>query len=95
MAVKIIIDSYGVPSGVIRGDQIESWDSRLDDALALPTVHRSSKTTGKVIADLVHPGRKGDLNDILDTISLKGFYVIDKEMKEDMADSTIEERSDN
>ena len=94
MSTKIIIDSYGVPSGIVREGQIESWDPRLDEALALPaTIRSSKKKKDGTIIDIVRPGRDGDLEDILDTINLKGFYAVEKDIQEDMGDSTIEKRS--
>jgi len=89
MSVKLIVDGHGVPSGVVRGKDIESWDNRLDEALALPILHRSSTRNGKMIIDLAEPGRAGDLNDILETINLKGFYIVERDIKQD---STIEKR---
>jgi len=92
MLFKLIINCYGIPSGVVRDGQIESWDPRLDEALALPPTLRScEKTKDGVIVDTVKPGRKGNFDDILNTINLKGFYLIERDIPDESDNSTIDQ----
>ena len=91
MLFKLIINSCGVPCGVVRNGQIESWDSVLDEALALPpTIQYGEKTKDGMIIDVVKPGRKGNLDDILNTINLYGFYLIERDIPDKRDNSTVD-----
>jgi len=93
MSVKLIIDSHGVPCGMIRRGEIESWSNRLDEALALPVIRRFSQKNKDTIVDGVHSGRPDSLEDRLETIQLKGFYMVEREIQREVSNSTIDERS--